>query len=115
MAATLKQQALNYLGNGIPGDLWNGVCGAQLNLGTPEDWREIKPVPTFAAYIRDVKFGHNRELAEKVIELSDRDKVAQHDALIDEINSAIGDGVTSAEQAARIRDKLDKLSDFIYR
>jgi hypothetical protein len=112
--AAITQQASAYVGKrGLPGDSYNAVMALQLNLGDAEAWPRIKPVKTYAAYIREEKI-KNREIADEVIRLSDAKLVAQFDRTVVAINKIIGDGVKSEQQAKDIWPLVDELRFTIY-
>jgi hypothetical protein len=83
-------------------------------LQKAEDWSEIEPIPTYAAYLRENKFLHDPALAEAVLAASNSELVREFDETIERINAIIENGVRTQEQADAITLRLDDLRDLIY-
>lgn len=108
----LEQAARAYVGErGFPGDAWNNFFVTQLNL---DEWSRIKPIETYAGYIRKIKCENNQALADAIIKDTDPLLVVQHNLIVKQINEVIGDGVKTQEQADAIQDLLDKARTLIY-
>ncbi len=108
----MKDRARDYIGKrGIADDSFNAVFSTQLEIR--DGWKYIKPVETYAEYVRD-KFRDNPELAEAIIAESDPGLVAQFDDKVKGINACIGDGVTTQAQADKIQILLNEIKIVIY-
>ena len=103
--------------NGISQDCWNSVFSTRLDLNEKEMWPEIVPVLTYQEYMRNSKLPH---VAEKILNYrhNDKNKIAQFDLVVEEINELIGDGMKSGEQgdqqAVAINLEIDKIREVIY-
>jgi hypothetical protein len=110
----LEQAARSYVGDGgLPGDAWNNFFVAQLHLD--DEWpKKIKPIETYAGYIRKIKCEHNQPMADAIIKATDPSLVAQHDKIVEQINKIIGDGVKTQQQVDAIQGLLDEARTLIY-
>ena len=94
------------------GDLWNAVMATQMNLGSSENWPDVKNGRTFAEYVRN-KFRGKPQLAEEIIAGADQRFVTSFDNYVAELNEIIGAGVIDEAQAGRARDKLDEINHLV--
>src|SRR3989344_1525572 len=112
---TVEQSAQLYVGEkGLPGDVWNNMFAAQMNLSRPDDWPAVKPLKSYAGYLHKSKFRGNQPLADAVVAASDPRLVAEYDKIISAINEKIADGVKTKDQADAIYILLDDMRELIY-
>jgi len=110
----VREQAREYIGRrGVPGDLTNNHGMRKGLLRDESTWGEIIPLDTYEEYMRKIKFDWNPQVAEAVIEASDKSLVTEYNLLIAKINAEIGAGVKNREQANRIAEIFDELKAFM--
>jgi len=67
------------------GDTSNNFNGLRMKLGIPEFWAKIDPAKTYERYIR-YKYERRPDIAEAVLERSDKTFVANYDEAVQKIN-----------------------------
>lgn len=87
-------------GSGI-GDTSNNFIAIKFSLDIPQRWAEIDPPKTYEEYIR-YKYERRPDIAEAVLEKSDKTFVAAYDAAIQKIKDTIGTGIQNERQAEEV-------------
>lgn len=107
---SLEELAKGYAGrNGIVGDLVNNTIPLRGDVKDQKYWPEVVPALTYEQYLRATK----PELADMVMQIADKELVAQYDDIIGKINAAIGTGVTTQAQADSVRTLVDETVEYI--
>lgn len=89
------------------GDTSNNFNGLRMMLEIPDFWPRVEPAKTYEGYIRH-KYEKRPDIAALVLEQSDPSFVTDYDEAIKKINEAIGSGIQSEEQAARVQTLCDE-------
>lgn len=112
---SIEQQAREAVGRrGIPGDVTNNHLGILMGLSEKEFWSKVTHIPTYEEYFRKIKLPNNPTLAEAVINASNQELVQKYNDVVRRINLEIGEGVTSEEQVARIREIQKEFRSIVY-
>ena len=90
-------------------DVSNNHRPLKSDLANPEFWPEIQPIQTYEGYLRENKPSE----AEAYIAASNKTLVGQYNDVVDQINNVIGGGVTSEEQAIKIRVLVDEAQKIV--
>ena len=118
-AMYLGNQAVPIWGGGVTGDFLNAVVGVSMLASTEALWPKIKAVRTIEAYVQEKIANERRvdtsEMAAAVIEQINPEFLTKANGIINEMNSIIGAGVTSQEQADALLAKFESFSALLYK
>ena len=115
----LEQRVRGYINGSderIAHDSMNNIMGnVSVFLSEPGEWPKITPALTYERYIREyMAEGWPGPWADRVMELSNTERVAQYDDLVRRINLEISTGVTTETQVKNIRALIHEADKIIY-